>query len=193
MKRGIDLISALLLLPILAPFLLLVGIAIRLDSPGPALFRQMRVGVGGRPFRIVKFRTMRHRADGEADIGAAVTRNEDDRITRLGQWLRRTRIDELPQIFNIIAGDMSWIGPRPEAMSLSEWYDAEIPFYLYRHIVRPGITGWAQVNPGHVTDIAEIDLKLQYDFYYIKNFSAWIDILIAIRTVRIIFSGFGTK
>jgi len=193
-KRAVDLLAALVLLPLLTPILLLIAAWIRIDSPGPALFRQMRVGAGGHPFRIVKFRTMREqKAPGEADAKAAMTMVADDRITRAGRWLRRTRLDELPQIFNIIVGQMSWIGPRPEAISLSQWYDSEIPFYLYRHIVRPGITGWAQVNQGHVTDLDAIHRKLQYDFYYIKNFSVWIDVLIAIKTIRIAITGFGAK
>ena len=97
------------------------------------------------------------------------------------------------QILNIVAGDMSWIGPRPEAMDLSTWYEAEIPFYSYRHIVRPGITGWAQVNQGHVADLVEINMKLQYDFFYVKNFSAWLDVLITMRTVVVMLNGFGSK
>jgi len=193
-KRAVDLLSSLILLPLLCPLFLLIGAWIRLDSPGPAFFRQMRVGGGGQPFQIIKFRTMHEQqSTGEADMVAAVTLVADDRITRAGRWLRRTRIDELPQIFNIIAGQMSWIGPRPEAISLSQWYDTEIPFYLYRHIVRPGITGWAQVNQGHVTDLDAIHRKLQYDFYYIRNFSVWIDVLIAIKTAKIAFTGFGAK
>lgn len=193
-KRIADLLAALLLLPALLPLFLVIGLWIRIDSPGPALFRQMRMGAGGRPFRIIKFRTMQQRSEsGEPDASAAMTVSGDSRITRAGRWLRRTRIDELPQIFNILAGQMSWIGPRPEAISLSRWYETEIPFYLYRHIVRPGITGWAQVHQGHVTDLDAINYKLQYDFYYIKNFSVWIDILVAIRTVKIAITGFGAK
>ncbi|ARR52064.1 sugar transferase [Rhizorhabdus wittichii] len=193
-KRAIDLLSALILLPLLCPLFLVLAAWIRIDSPGPAFFRQLRVGAGGRAFRIIKFRTMREeKAGGEADATAAMTMVADDRITRAGRWLRRTRLDELPQIFNILAGQMSWIGPRPEAISLSRWYDAEIPFYLYRHIVRPGITGWAQVNQGHVTDLDAIHRKLQYDFYYIRNFSVWIDVLIAIKTIKIAITGFGAK
>ncbi|KKC24374.1 sugar transferase [Sphingomonas sp. SRS2] len=193
-KRATDLLAALILLPLLLPLFLTIGIWIRLDSPGPALFRQMRMGAGGRPFRIIKFRTMHQRLEaGEPDVSAATTLTGDSRITGAGRWLRRSRIDELPQIFNILAGQMSWIGPRPEAISLSQWYENEIPFYLYRHIVRPGITGWAQVHQGHVTDLDAINYKLQYDFYYIKNFSVWIDILVAIRTVKIAITGFGAK
>lgn len=193
-KRGVDLIAALLLLPIFLPLFLIVGLLIRIDSPGPVFFLQERVGVGGRPFRIVKFRTMRALGhEPESALATAITKVGDQRVTAIGRWLRRTRIDELPQIFNILAGHMSWIGPRPEAVALSQWYDVEIPFYIYRHIVRPGITGWAQVNQGHVTDLVEIYRKLQFDFYYIKNFSVWIDILIALRTLRVIWNGFGSK
>jgi lipopolysaccharide/colanic/teichoic acid biosynthesis glycosyltransferase len=124
---------------------------------------------------------------------AAMTKKDDERVTRLGRFLRRTRIDELPQLFNILRGEMSWIGPRPEAIALSEWYQGELPFYSYRHIVRPGITGWAQVNQGHVTNLEDIGTKLQYDFYYIKNFSYWIDLLIVFRTFIVLVSGYGAK
>jgi lipopolysaccharide/colanic/teichoic acid biosynthesis glycosyltransferase len=130
---------------------------------------------------------------GECARNSAITQTRDPRITRVGQFLRRTRIDELPQIWNIIRGEMSWIGPRPEALPLSEWYLTELPFYTYRHIVRPGITGWAQVNQGHVADLDGVHEKLHYDFFYIKNFSAWLDLLITWRTIGIVFSGFGAK
>ncbi|KQN22931.1 hypothetical protein ASE86_14230 [Sphingomonas sp. Leaf33] len=194
-KRAIDLGSALVLAPILFLPLLLVAIAIRLDSPGPVLFRQERMGYRGHPFRIFKFRTMRVATPDQADDArnAAMTGDNDPRITRLGRFLRRSRIDELPQILNIIAGEMSWIGPRPEAVPLSVWYEQEIPFYFYRHIVRPGITGWAQVNQGHVSDIEAVSTKLGYDFYYIQNFSAWIDVLITLRTISTMLNGFGSR
>jgi lipopolysaccharide/colanic/teichoic acid biosynthesis glycosyltransferase len=122
-----------------------------------------------------------------------MTQSDDARVTRLGRFLRRTRIDELPQIWNILRGEMSWIGPRPEAMSLSSWYEGELPFYRYRHIVRPGITGWAQVNQGHVCSLSDVDHKLQFDFYYIKNISYWMDILILIKSFRVVLTGFGAK
>lgn len=193
-KRFVDLASALLLLPLLMPLFLVVAWAIKIDSPGPALFRQQRMGYRGHPFSIYKFRTMRVQNDHVPDArGAAMTGDDDPRITRLGRFLRRSRIDELPQILNIIAGDMSWIGPRPEALALSDWYEREIPFYFYRHIVRPGITGWAQVNQGHVSDINAVSTKLSYDFYYIQNFSAWIDVLIALRTINTMLNGFGAR
>lgn len=193
-KRTIDLAASLALLPILALPMLLVGLLIRLESPGPALFRQERMGYRGRPFRIYKFRTMRVESDPPRDgRKSAMTGENDPRITKLGRFLRRSRIDEVPQILNIIAGEMSWIGPRPEAVALSTWYEQEIPFYFYRHIVRPGITGWAQVNQGHVSDIDSVSMKLGYDFYYIKNYSAWLDVLISLRTVSTMLNGFGAK
>jgi lipopolysaccharide/colanic/teichoic acid biosynthesis glycosyltransferase len=156
------------------------------------LFRQRRVGRAGNFFDMFKFRTMVH---GEANGGRdeAITADGDTRVTKVGAFLRRSRLDELPQIFNIIAGQMSWIGPRPEAEVLSSWYTGEIPFYRYRHVVRPGISGWAQVNQGHVASVDEVHAKLQYDFYYVKYFSAWLDILITFRTVRTMLTGFGWR
>ncbi|WP_288016163.1 sugar transferase [Blastomonas sp.] len=194
-KRVGDVLISLALLPILALPLLIVAVLIRLDSPGPALFLQTRMGYAKKPFKVIKFRTMRV-PDPSKPVDAtdmAMTKHGDSRITKLGSFLRRTRIDELPQIFNVIKGDMSWIGPRPEAIVLSEWYEGELPFYSYRHIVRPGITGWAQINQGHVTDINDITMKLHYDFYYIKNFSYWLDLTITARTVWVILTGFGSK
>jgi lipopolysaccharide/colanic/teichoic acid biosynthesis glycosyltransferase len=124
---------------------------------------------------------------------SAKTLDRDPRITRVGRILRRYRLDELPQVINILRGEMSWIGPRPEARELSDWYHSEIPFYGYRHIVRPGITGWAQVHQGHVHDVNAVVEKLQFDFYYIKYFSAWLDLLIVLRTVRTLLVGNGAK
>jgi lipopolysaccharide/colanic/teichoic acid biosynthesis glycosyltransferase len=191
-KRVIDVIGTLFILPVLIPLLAVIALAIRLDSRGPVFFTQRRMGFRGEPFTVIKFRTMRPR-DESADRDDCVTQDEDDRITRLGRFLRRTRLDELPQAFNVLRGEMSWIGPRPEAIPLSEWYEAEIPHYRYRHIVRPGISGWAQVNQGHVADLTSVNLKLHYDFFYIKNFSAWLDLLILFRTVATVTSGFGAK
>ena len=123
----------------------------------------------------------------------AITTPGDARITRLGSFLRRSRLDELPQIWNILTGQMSWIGPRPEAEVLSIWYTGEIPFYRYRHVVKPGISGWAQVNQGHVALVDEVHEKLQYDFFYIKYFSPWLDLLILFKTLRTMASGFGAR
>lgn len=195
-KRLLDILAALALLPLCLPAFALIALLIRLDSPGSAFFIQERVGFRGETFRMIKFRTMRERrtrAGTEADREEAMTRTDDDRITRIGAFLRKTRIDELPQIFNILTGEMSFIGPRPEACSLAEWYEAELPFYSYRHIVRPGITGWAQVNQGHVTDVTDVLDKLRFDFYYIKNISLWLDLLVALKTIRVITTGLGAK
>ena len=194
-KRAFDLVAALAAVPLLMPFLLLVALLIRLDSPGPVLFRQQRMGYRGRPFLMFKFRTMRVSTPGIGadERQAAITRDDDERVTGVGRVLRQYRIDELPQVINVIRGEMSWIGPRPEAVPLSLWYEAELPFYRYRHIVRPGITGWAQVKQGHVADVDEVLWKLHYDFYSIKNFSFWLDVLIVARTIRTIVSGFGAR
>ncbi len=193
LRRAFDFASALAALILFFPIMILVGVIIKLDSPGPALFRQERIGYRGMSFRIAKFRTMvavRPHTDLRSD---AFTHDKDPRITRVGRFLRRSRIDELPQIFNILKGEMSWIGPRPEAEALSHWYESELPFYRYRHIVPPGITGWAQVNQGHVFELDQVMSKLQYDFYYIKNFSPWLDALIAVRTVQTVITGFGSR
>lgn len=193
-KRVIDIISSLLFLPILIPLFLFVAILVKLDSRGPVFFKQDRVGYRGQIFSVIKFRTMRLAANTpHCERAAAKTSDGDNRITRLGALLRRTRIDELPQVVNVLRGQMSWIGPRPEAVPLSEWYTSELPYYSYRHIVRPGVTGWAQVNQGHVTELDEVLDKLHYDFYYIKKFSGWIDLAIIMRTVATIFSGAGAR
>ena len=188
-----DFVLAMALLPVMLPVLALTALAIKLIDGGPVLFRQRRTGRQGRQFRVTKFRTMRVAGEVEDQRRAAMTDEGDVRITRIGGFLRRTRIDELPQIWNILKGEMSWIGPRPEAEVLSAWYSGDIPFYRYRHVVRPGISGWAQVNQGHVAEVDEIHLKLQYDFFYIKYFSPWLDILIVFRTVRTMLTGFGSK
>lgn len=194
LKHGLDWITALIAMIVLSPLFFAVVIMIRLDSPGPALFRQIRIGYRGRPFTVFKFRTMRvEKIAPNQTLRAAITQEKDARITRLGSLLRKTRIDELPQLLNILRLEMSWIGPRPEAQILSEWYEREIPFYRYRHIVRPGITGWAQVNQGHVAEISDVISKLHYDFYYVKHFSPWIDLLIVARTIRTVVTGYGAR
>ena len=192
-KMAVDWVVALVAGVLLLPVLVVIGIAIRLGSPGPALFRQQRIGYKGVPFTVYKFRTMTVAVEGGDLRAEAMTQAADARITKLGRWLRFTRLDELPQIINILKGEMSWIGPRPEAEILSRWYEVEIPFYRYRHIVRPGVTGWAQVCQGHVTDIDDVQSKLHYDFYYIKHYSAWIDLLIIARTVRTVVTGHGSR
>lgn len=196
LKTVIDCLLAVASLPLLLPVLGAAALAIRLDDGGPALFRQRRIGHRGIVIDVIKFRTMRVAAVGGSAAesrAAAMTGAVDPRITRIGAFLRQTRIDELPQVWNILKGEMSWIGPRPEAEVLSHWYVGEIPFYRYRHVVKPGITGWAQTNQGHVAQVEEIHRKLQYDFYYIKYFSPALDILILFKTVKTMLTGFGAR
>jgi lipopolysaccharide/colanic/teichoic acid biosynthesis glycosyltransferase len=192
LKGLADFIFAVMLLPVALPIMACVALAIRLDSTGPALFRQKRVGHAGKTITVYKFRTMR-RVDAEDERRALMTDKDDGRITRVGRALRKLRLDELPQIINVLKWEMSWIGPRPEAAALSRWYTDEIPFYRYRHVVKPGITGWAQVNQGHVADVDQVIEKLHYDFYYIKYFSPWLDILIVFRTIKTMLTGWGAR
>ena len=192
LKALLDFLFALAILPLALPLMLVVAIAIRIEGRGGILFRQKRVGHAGSNIVVYKFRTM-DIAELDDERAAAITSDGDERITRVGRVLRQLRLDELPQIFNILRWQMSWIGPRPEAEVLSRWYTSEIPFYRYRHVVKPGISGWAQVNQGHVTGVDEVHRKLQYDFYYIKYFSPWLDILILFRTVKTMLSGFGAR
>ncbi|MER8423305.1 sugar transferase [Mesorhizobium sp. M1403] len=192
-KQAIDWVAALAALIIFLPMLGLVALAIKIDSKGPVLFRQKRMGYRGNVYQVYKFRTMKINAAVGDEKEEAITKAGDARITHFGQFLRNSRIDELPQAINILRGEMSWIGPRPEALVLSNWYEAELPFYRYRHIVRPGITGWAQVNQGHVAAVDDVLEKLHYDFYYIKNFSPWLDVLIVFRTIRTMLTGFGAR
>lgn len=193
-KQLIDWIAALIIGPIVLPICLVAAVAIKLDGPGPVLFRQSRMGYRGREFTVFKFRTMRTGpAESQGSVDALITQPQDSRITRIGRFLRFSRIDELPQLINVLRGEMSLIGPRPEATGLSDWYQSEVPFYRYRHIVKPGITGWAQVNQGHVAGVDDIKMKLQFDFYYIRNFSIWLDILIVMKTIKTMLTGYGHK
>ena len=189
-KRLLDLAVALLLLPVLLMLTVLIGFAIKLDSPGPVFFRQARVGQQGRVFVIFKFRSMQVGAD---DAGHSFAKAGDPRVTRLGRFLRRTRLDELPQIFNVLKGDMSLIGPRPEQVGFVREFEHSIPFYTYRHLVKPGITGWAQVSHGYAASEASTRDKLEYDLYYAKYCSIWLDLLITFRTTRTIITGFGVR
>ena len=193
-KHLVDFAWAFAMLPLALPVMAVCAVAIRMYDGAPVLFRQKRVGRAGKDIIVYKFRTMRLASDLDPeDRQAAMTGDGDVRITRLGHFLRRTRLDELPQLWNILRGEMSFIGPRPEAHVLSSWYTSEIPFYRYRHVVRPGISGWAQVNQGHVAEVDEVHEKLQYDFFYIKYFSPWLDLLILFRTVKTMFTGWGAR
>ena len=188
-KRVLDLVVALGSLPVTLPILLVAALALRVTMGSPVLFFQDRVGLGGRPFRMVKLRTMHAQAE---DAGTA-TRSDDDRITPLGRFLRRTRIDELPQIWHILTGEMSLIGPRPEWSLLAEEYERQVPAYAFRQIVRPGLTGWAQVNSGYAGNVEEMRVKLGYDLYYLKNFSLGLDLQVLVRTAWVLLTGRGAR
>ncbi|WP_246389766.1 exopolysaccharide biosynthesis polyprenyl glycosylphosphotransferase [Halomonas cerina] len=188
-KRGLDLLIVLALLPVALPLMAIIATAIRLDSRGAALFAQQRMGFQCRPFTVYKFRSMF--CDRQ---GAGFTRHgHDPRITRVGRVIRKYRLDELPQLFNVLKGEMSLIGPRPECMDLADWYQKDVAFFHYRHVVRPGISGWAQVEQGYAAEVEGMVRKLEYDFYYIKNISFWLDLLIVLRTIRTVLTGFGSR
>lgn len=189
-KRLLDILCVLAVLPFALPLMLLTAIAIRLESAGNVLFIQNRVGQGGREFKIYKFRSMR--TDSEQN-GAQLAQIGDSRITHVGSFIRKTRLDELPQFFNILKGDMSLIGPRPEQKVFVEQFEKSIPFYQYRHIVKPGLSGWAQVTQGYAGNTDETQVKIEHDFYYIKHFSFSLDVLIMFKTVKIILTGFGAR
>ena len=188
-KSILDTIAAIVLLPSVVMVCAIAAIAIKLDDGGPVFFQQKRKGYRGQTFTMLKLRTM----SVQQDPGLLFTLEADPRITRVGRFLRKYRIDELPQIVNVLRGEMSWIGPRPEALSLAERYGKRIPYYSYRHIVRPGMTGWAQVHQGNVAEVEAASGKLNYDFFYIKNLSPWLDLLISAKTLRIILTGFGSR
>ncbi|MCM2971560.1 exopolysaccharide biosynthesis polyprenyl glycosylphosphotransferase [Larsenimonas suaedae] len=188
-KRLIDVVAVLLVLPPVLPVMLVTAILIKRDDPGPAFFNQTRMGFKCKPFKVYKFRSMYVNHPGEG----FTSEGEDPRITKIGKVIRKYRIDELPQLFNVLKGDMSLIGPRPESLSLAEWYEKDVPFFHYRHIVRPGISGWAQVEQGYAAEIEGMTKKLEYDFYYIKHFSFWLDVLIVVRTIKTMLTGFGAR
>lgn len=185
-KRLMDIGLVLLSLPVTVPLLLFGALAVRVTMGGPVMFTQPRVGLGGRIFKIYKLRTMRSAPAVEL---RRATIKGDSRITPLGAFLRRFRIDELPQLWNVLKGDMSVIGPRPEQPLLSEIYTRDLPAFAYRHLVRPGITGWAQVRGDYAADLAETRPKLAYDLFYIKNLSFALDAQILVRTISTLIRG----
>jgi len=189
-KRAVDIAAAIALLVLLSPLLAITAIAIRIESPGPALYRQRRVGKDGAEFEIYKFRSMR--ADAERD-GAQWAALNDNRITRVGAIIRRTRIDEIPQAVNILRGEMSFVGPRPERPEFVRVLEARIPHYNERHRVRPGITGWAQVKHEYTASVEGAREKLCYDLHYIKRYSPIFDIAVIAMTVRVALFGLGAR
>ncbi|MCE8025887.1 sugar transferase [Halomonas sp. MCCC 1A11058] len=188
-KRGLDTIAVIALSPLLLPAMVLIALVIRLDSPGSAIFTQLRMGYHCRPFIVYKFRSMYVDSEGKGFTELDC----DPRITRVGRVIRKYRLDELPQLFNVLRGEMSLIGPRPESMMLTDVYERDVPFFHYRHLVRPGISGWAQVEQGYAVERDGMIRKLEYDFYYIKHFSFWLDVLIVLRTIKILVTGFGAR
>jgi sugar transferase (PEP-CTERM system associated) len=190
-KRVFDIACASTLIAIASPVMLLAAALIRLESRGPVLYRQERVGMNGEDFVVVKFRSMR--TDAEKDGKPRWATAGDDRITRVGHFIRRTRIDELPQLFSVLKGDMSLVGPRPERQYFVEQLTQEIPFYAVRHSVKPGVTGWAQVRYQYGSTIEDSQEKLQYDLYYVKNHTLFLDILILFETVRVVLTGQGAR
>ena len=182
LKRLLDISSALIGIVLAGPIMILVGIAVKMTSPGPAFYRQQRVGRQGQLFSVTKFRSMRQ--DAEAGTGAVWASKNDSRVTPIGRFLRRTRLDELPQLWNVLIGDMSLVGPRPERPPFVQQLTEQIPFYGQRHVVRPGLTGWAQVRYSYGSSVEDALEKLQYDLFYIKNQSLAFDLFIILSTIK---------
>jgi len=189
-KRIFSLILGSLAIVITSPIMLLAAIAVRLDSKGPAIFKQTRIGEHGKPFTVYKFRSM---FEGSDKIKLSPAEHSDPRVTRVGKWLRRTRIDELPQLFNIVKGDMAFVGPRPFVPEQEEDCAAHIPFYRERWLVKPGATGWAQINRGYNATLEDNEEKLAYDLFYIKNVSFGLDLFIMFSTIKILLLGRGGR
>ena len=184
MKRAIDLALSLLVAVLAAPLMLLTALAVWLESEGPILYCQERVGENGRTFTLCKFRSMR--ADAEKGGTPVWAKDGDDRVTRIGGFIRKTRLDELPQIWNVLRGDMSFVGPRPERPYFVAELAKEIPFYQQRHAVKPGLTGWAQVKYRYGSSLEDAMEKLRYDLYYIKHLSVFFDLTIVFDTVKVV-------
>ena len=187
-KRIVDIVFSLLALTLCAPLCLILSLAIYLESGGPILFRQERVGLKDKRFRIVKFRSMRTETQMREPAWAS---EGDRRITRLGRVIRRYRLDEIPQFINVLEGDMSLVGPRPEQPGFVEMLEREIPYYSQRHTVRPGITGWAQIKYKYGASSEDAKNKLEYELFYIKHMSLSLDLLIMFRTVQVVLFGWG--
>lgn len=190
-RRVVSTVVSLALLAVVLPLLPIIAIAIKLSSPGSVLFRQLRVGRNGHTFTIYKFRTMRQ--DAEAKTGATWAGDADPRITRVGRWLRSTRLDEIPQLWNVLKGDMGFVGPRPERPEFVQWLQEAIPYYSMRHIIRPGLTGWAQVRYEYGASLEQAKEKLRYDLYYVKHISLSFDLWILFETVRTVLFGRGAR
>jgi exopolysaccharide biosynthesis polyprenyl glycosylphosphotransferase len=184
-------VLAALLLVLAAPIMLAVWVAIRLESRGPAIFRQERLGRNGRPFVLLKFRSMA--LDAEQATGPVWAAQDDPRVTRVGRFIRKTRLDELPQLWNVLRGDMSFIGPRPERPHFIQALQEVVPYYAQRLSVPPGLTGWAQVRYPYGASVEDALEKLQYDLYYIKNMSLFLDLMIVLGTAQVVLFGRGAR
>jgi sugar transferase (PEP-CTERM system associated) len=191
MKRVLDIAAAGSIVVLTAPLCVLVAAIIKLQDGGPVLYRQTRVGQRDTLFTVFKFRSMR--VDAEATSGPKWADHNDPRVTRFGRWIRSTRIDEIPQAWNVLRGDMSFVGPRPERPEFVAQLTRAVPYYQYRHFTRPGITGWAQVNLPYTATIDDSRDKIEYDLYYLKNFTPLMDLFIIARTVKIILFGWGSR
>jgi sugar transferase (PEP-CTERM system associated) len=186
LRRLFDIISSLIGMGFSSPLMILTAIAIRVESPGPVIYTQERVGLHGRKFRIFKFRSMRSDAEAHGPVWAD---ENDQRVTRVGRIIRKLRVDETPQFFNILRGEMSLIGPRPERPEFVEKLEERIPYYSERHLVKPGLTGWAQVSYPYGASFEDAGEKHQYDLYYIKNQSPLLDAIILLETARVVLFG----
>jgi sugar transferase (PEP-CTERM system associated) len=191
LRRIVNFIAAFCGLVLALPVIPLVALAVKMSSKGPVFYRQERVGRGSETFYCYKFRTMRQ--DAEADTGATWAADDDPRITKVGKYLRLLRLDEIPQLWCVLKGDMHFVGPRPERPEFVKWLSREIPYYNLRHVVRPGITGWAQVQYKYGNTLEDAREKLQYDLFYIKNASIGLDLLIMFHTVKIVLLGRGAR
>ena len=189
-KRSIDFVLTVVTAPLWLFLGALIWIAVKVDSRGPAIYTQERVGHDGSSFTLYKFRTMTNDAEVNGPQFAA---SDDDRLTRVGRYLRRIRLDEIPQLWNVLKGDLSLVGPRPERPVWTEQFEETIPFYAYRHLIRPGVTGWAQINYGYADDEADTVEKLTFDLYYVKHMSLWLDLRILGSSMWTVLSGFGAR
>ncbi|UIJ45959.1 TIGR03013 family PEP-CTERM/XrtA system glycosyltransferase [Sphingomonas cannabina] len=190
-KRLFDIAASLILLALTLPVIALAAIAVKLDSKGPAFYRQIRVGLYGTPFQVIKLRSMR--TDAEVQGQAVWAEKDDPRVTRIGRFIRKVRIDELPQCWTVLKGEMSFVGPRPERPQFVDDLEAKLPYYAERHMVKPGITGWAQINYPYGASIEDARQKLEYDLYYAKNYSPFLDLLILLQTVRVVLFPEGAR
>jgi sugar transferase (PEP-CTERM system associated) len=190
-KRAFDIVCAAVLLLLTLPLMVFTMLVISLESRGPVFYRQERVGLNGRPFEVIKFRSMRSDAEQDGNPRWAVA--ADDRVTRVGRFIRKVRIDELPQLYNVLKGEMSMVGPRPERPFFVESLTKDIPYYAVRHSVKPGVTGWAQVRYEYGATVEDAKQKLQYDLYYVKNHTLFLDMLIMFETVSVVLTGKGAR